>query len=88
MRDAVLHVEKDDPVDYDATQHNCHHCIAICVISYLTLVSLKIALFYCCLEWRFNASYSHNLKSNTVIEVNSCPFNSLTPVAQQKLCAV
>lgn len=32
-------------------------------------------------RWCFNASYSHNLKRNIVQEVNSCLFNSITPVA-------
>lgn len=35
----------------------------------------------------FNASYSHNLKRNIVLEVNSCLFNSITPAAPWKLCA-
>lgn len=33
----VLCAEKNNLVDLDSTQHNCHQCIAICVISSLKL---------------------------------------------------
>lgn len=87
---ATSSCEKDARVDEDAVRHNIH--VAISVIP-SSICRVKRSVFFpfhtaVCVERCFNTSYSHNLKRNIVVEVNSCLFSSLTPVALWKLCAV